>query len=474
MRQKLFRKYVLATGTVVLVCLTVIMALLTVFYSRNLASEKYSTLDRACESISEFINDVPNDRELNSPDRGLYYVMDNLARVSDIDLFVTDKEGVIRNCICSERLTTGKCNHVGAVIDIKKLKKADKSNMLSNLNVYKSPHYVAAYKLKSKGNFIGYTVATSSAVQVIDMLKKTARIYFISAIVPIVIMFAVLYFLAYRFTKPLKLMSEAARAMANGDFSRRIPVTTDDEIGELAISFNDMTNSLARLEETRKDFIANVSHELKTPMTTIGGFIDGIIDGTVEPDKQEHYLTLVSDEVKRLSRMVDSMLNVSRIESKEFSLKYELFDFKEMLIGVVIGQEQRIEEKMCEIIGLDELPAAFIKADKDLIYRVIYNLVDNAVKFTNQNGKITFSLRLDSKKLFFKIENTGKGIKKSDLPFIFEKFYKGDKSRSAVKDSTGLGLYLVKTIIKNHGGNITVTSVEDDFTAFSITLPKRI
>lgn len=113
--------------------------------------------------------------------------------------------------------------------------------------------------------------------------------------------------MTYRLTKPLKQMSEAARAMAKGDFSKRIPVTSDDEIGELAVSFNQMTNSLVQLEGMRKSFVANVSHELKTPMTTIGGFIDGILDGTIEPDKQKYYLQIVSDEVKRLSRLVQSI-----------------------------------------------------------------------------------------------------------------------------------------------------------------------
>ena len=476
MRHKLFRKYVLATGAIVLFCLTVIMILLTVFYSRSLAEEKYSTLNRACESISDFINDARNDEKINSPDRGLYYVMSNLSKVADMDIFVTDKNGVIKNCICSERLTTGRCNHVGMPINERDIDSAFKNNgnTLSTLGIYKIAHYVSIEKLEYNGEFIGYTAATSSAVVMVSLINKTAKIYLLSAIVPIVLMFALLYFFTYRFTRPLKLMSEAAKAMAGGDFSKRIPVSSNDEIGELSVAFNQMSNSLMRLEETRKDFVANVSHELRTPMTSIGGFIDGIIDGTVEPEKQKYYLTLVSDEVKRLSRMVESMLNISRLESNEFSPKFERFDFKDMLINIVISQEQRIEERGYEIIGLDEIPDVYVNADKDLIYRVLYNLVDNAIKFANENGRISFKLRMDSKNLIFRIENTGKGIRKTDLPYVFEKFYKGDKSRSLAKDSTGLGLYLVKTIIKNHGGSITVSSVENKFTAFEFTLPKRI
>lgn len=259
--------------------------------------------------------------------------------------------------------------------------------------------------------------------------------------------------------------------MAKGDFSKRIPVTSDDEIGELAVSFNQMTNSLARLEGMRKSFVADVSHELKTPMTTIGGFIDGIIDGTIDEGKQKYYLSLVSDEVKRLSRMVESMLSLSRLESDEFFLKPEKFDFRDLLLSVVISQEQRIEKKELEIKGLDGVCSATVYADRDLIHRVVYNLVDNAIKFTDSGGVLSFSLEVDSQNMSFTVKNTGNGIPKSELPYLFERFYKVDKSRSANKKSTGLGLYIVKTIVKKHNGTITVRSLENEYTAFTVSLP---
>ena len=319
----------------------------------------------------------------------------------------------------------------------------------------------------------GYIVAAESLDEAGVLMKKITYIYVISAIVPLVLMFVALYFTTYRLTRPLRLMSEASKAMARGDFSRRVPVTRDDEIGQLAVSFNQMTNSLARLEEVRKSFIANVSHELRTPMTTIGGFIDGIMDGTIPPERQNHYLQIVSDEVKRLSRMVESMLSVSRLESKETKLVKTDFDFKEQLIGIVISQEKRIADKDIIIEGLDGLGNITINADKDLIYRAVYNLVDNAIKFTENGGTIGFNIKLDSNNFILRIENTGKGIPEVELPYLFERFYKVDKSRSSNKESTGLGLYIVKTIIKNHGGVITVSSVEKQFTAFEFTLPMR-
>ncbi len=471
MRQKLFKKQFGAIALIVFLSLSSILIILTFIYNNYLAKEKYDTLKKSCQAVNRFITDAREEGNVEYNEAALYYIMNNLASVSECDVFVTDQNGVIRICSCREWGIENSCQHTGAQLNVKSIEtvsKSDNNNNLSTFDYYSNPHYTAALRLK--GNE-GYIVAADSIDEVKNLMKRIAQIYVISAIVPLILMFVAISIMTYRLTKPLRIMSEAAKAMAKGDFSKRIPVTRDDEIGQLAVSFNQMTNSLARLEEVRKSFIANVSHELRTPMTTIGGFIDGMIDGTIPEERRNYYLQIVQDEVKRLSRMVESMLSISRLESKETEIKREKFDFKEQLLQVVISQEQRIEQKNIEILGLDTLSEVSISADKDLIYRVVYNLVDNAIKFTNQNGEIKFSVKSDSQNLIFKIENTGKGIPKNELPYVFERFYKVDKSRSTNKESTGLGLYIVKTIIKKHGGVISVSSIEDRFTAFEFKLP---
>ena len=470
MRQKLFKKQFGAIALIVFLSLSSILIILTFMYNNYLAEEKYKTLKKSCEAINDFVKTGTAERNNYYSEEALHYIMNNLSTVEECDVFITDEDGVIRMCGCHEWSDKKKCGHSGAQLDLEEIDSIINSNRntLSTLGFYNGPQYVTVVELESSG---GYILATDSTDDAKNLMKRIAHIYIISAIVPLLLMFVAISIMTYRLTKPLRLMSDAARAMSRGDFSRRIPVTRDDEIGQLAVSFNQMTNSLARLEETRKSFIANVSHELKTPMTTIGGFIDGMLDGTIPDDKQEYYLQIVHDEVKRLSRMVESMLSISRLESKEAEIKCENFDFKEQLLGVVISQEKRIEEKNIEVEGLDILPDITVNADKDLIYRVIYNLVDNAIKFTNESGKISFAIKCDSKNLVFRIENTGLGIPKNELPYVFERFYKVDKSRSINKDSTGLGLYIVKTIIKKHGGTISVSSVENKFTAFEFTLP---
>ena len=473
MRQKLFKKQFVAIALIVFFSLSAILIILTFMYNNYLAEEKHETLQKSCDLILEFVTDDASGVDKEYAEYSVYYIAQNLAKVSDCDIFITDQNGAIRICGCEAWGNDGGCDHSGTQLDTKILNDISSSerNTLSTLNFYSAPHYSEVTAITRDNATAGYIVAADSTDEVRELMKRIAHIYVISAIIPLLLMFVALSIMTYRITKPLKLMSDAAKSMAKGDFSRRIPVTRDDEIGQLAVSFNQMTNSLARLEEVRKSFIANVSHELRTPMTTIGGFIDGIIDGTIPYERQNDYLQIVHNEVKRLSRMVESMLSISRLESREAELKLTNFDFKEQLLQIVVGQEQRIEQKNISIKGLDTIDNFAVNADKDLIYRVIYNLVDNAIKFTDDGGEITFDVKNNSNNLKFKIENTGQGIPEVELPYVFERFYKLDKSRSSNKESTGLGLYIVKTIIKKHGGVITVSSVENQFTAFEFTLP---
>lgn len=471
MKLKLFKKYFFTTSLIIVFSLSVMMMILSFALNNYLAKEKYKSLSKSCTEVTEYISEL-SDGAIKTED--FFKTVNALASVSDVDIFIADSTGRVIACGCDDWINNGECYHSDKIIPKDELKGVGgaSSFKLGTLDIYKNPHYIASEPLYGGGNERIGTVFSAAPLSAIRELMLTIiRLYLLSAVIPIILMFFAIYTMTYRMTKPLKLMSEASKAMAKGDFSKRIPVTSDDEIGELAVSFNQMTNSLVQLEGMRKSFVANVSHELKTPMTTIGGFIDGILDGTIEPEKQRYYLTIVSDEVKRLSRLVQSMLSMAKLESGEFVLKPELFDFRELLCSIVISQEQRIEAQELNITGLDEIQSISVNADRDLIHQVIYNLVDNAIKFTDESGTIDFKVKKDNKKLVFTITNTGKGIPENELPYVFDRFYKGDKSRSAVKNSTGLGLYIVKTILKAHGGSITVASRENSFTAFSVTLP---
>ncbi len=460
---------------IIVLSLTGMLVIMTVTFNKYSAQSNYKTLQKTCDAVADFtrtakMSGEPTDRDL---DQYLYYIISNISDVSEHDVIVTDTTGAVRSCSCDEWKAKNTCMHSKHAVSncfIAKIRKSDVTQ-LNDLGIYERPRCVYAKAIFSDGTFIGTVIAAAPMSVTRSLAKKIMKYYLISAIIPLIVIFFAIYVLTYRLTKPLKQMSRAAQAMAKGDFSKRIPVTSDDEIGELAVSFNQMTNSLVQLEKMRRSFVANISHELKTPMTTIGGFIDGIIDGTIEPQKQQDYLQIVSDEVKRLSRLVESMLNVAKLESGEFVLKSEEFDFRKLLLDIVISQEQRIDQKKLDIEGLDALPTVILKADRDLIYQAAYNLVDNAIKFVNVGGTVSFALSAESNRMIFSVTNTGKGIPVDSLPYVFERFYKVDKSRSANKNSTGLGLYLVKTIVKSHGGTVSAFSIENKETTFTVSLP---
>lgn len=204
----------------------------------------------------------------------------------------------------------------------------------------------------------------------------------------------------------------------------------EDEVAELVTAFNSMANALSAIETSRRNFVANVSHELKTPMTTIGGFIDGILDG-IDRFAEEHILSQNSlRRVKRLSRLVTGMLNMSKIEAGQLKIQPKEFDISAMTFKTMLGFERAIDEKKIEIRGLDKVEPLNICADEDMINQVVYNLIDNAVKFTNEGGYIEVAIKSDSEKMIFSVKNSGKGISREEAGKVFERFYKTDKSRS--------------------------------------------
>ena len=271
--------------------------------------------------------------------------------------------------------------------------------------------------------------------------------------------------------RPLKEIAFAARRFTQGDFSARARLPRrQDELYDMTISFNRMAEAMQNTEETRRGLIASVSHDLRTPMTTIAGFVDGILDGTIKPEKQEYYLRIISDEVKRLSRLANSLLTMSRLESG--GEERTVFDSSEMIRRIIIGFEQQLKEKKIRL-ELDLPETLTLKAEHDSFFQAVYNLVDNAVKFTPAGGSITIYLEEKNGKLQFNIVNTGSEIPREMQKHIFDRFYKGDTSRSRNSTGSGLGLYITRTVIQRHGGDIYVRSGEGR-TEFCFTVPRNL
>ena len=317
----------------------------------------------------------------------------------------------------------------------------------------------------------GVVLVASDTSSLIGIWQDLAAIFMLTAVVVLLLASAASSVTAMRQTRPLKDMAETVRRFGQGELEARVSdyEGRKDEVGELAESFNTMADSLAKSEAQRSEFIANVSHELKTPMTTIAGFADGILDGTIPRDKEAEALSTISSETRRLSRLVRRMLDVSRLQSGENVTAQERFDISELLIRVLVSLEGRINDR-----GLDvetDLPSSpvFVWGDPDGITQVCYNLLDNAIKFAAPGTALSLGVQTKGEKAYVSVQDRGETIPPEELGRVFDRFHKTDRSRSEDRDGVGLGLYIVKTIINNHRENITVTS-EDGVTTFTFSL----
>ena len=471
MNSRLFKKFFLTNSAIFLAGLTFLSSILGFVVINYIVNDKKQDLQNNCLAVSEGVAIEKFNIDM------LGGMINALASTSDAEIFISDTNGKIITCSCDAWRENGSCPVSRETISQKTINEVLEGEFFDSgtLDGFygTSSFFTAAEMLYNERNeLIGIVFSATPASQPRAFFGALMRIYLLSAIIPIILMFFAEYIMSYRLIRPLRQMSDAAKRMTKGDFSRRIPVVSDDEIGELSISFNNMTNSLVQLESMRRSFIANISHELRTPMTTIGGFIDGILDGTIEGDAQKHYLSIVSDEVKRLSRLVESMLCLAKLESGEQKLNPQKFDIAKAARNIVASQDIRLEEKNINISGLD-LDSMVVTADYDLIYQVIFNIFDNALKFTNQNGKIEFIIKKEKNNTFFAVRNSGSYIDSENIKYVFDRFYKADKSRSENKNGTGLGLYISKTIISIHGGKITAKSKENEYTEFSFVLPDK-
>ena len=397
------------------------------------------------------------------------------ARASGNDTVVCDESGTIVACSCGPQA----CEHLGYQFDHELLDSASADGPVFRKNLeigcYGEKRMVAVSLARSKAGTVNYVVSSRSSAAVTERLGEATRLNVFVVLAVLALAIPVVWFITQRQMKPIKQMTAAARRMAHGQMDVRVNVDDTDttELSELAVAFNNMAQSIAQSERKRQEFVANVSHELKTPMTTISGYMDGMMDGTIPPEQRQKYMEIISGEVKRLSRLVRSMLEISRIQDQGVPAERKRsFDLCQTVGEVLLSFEQKINGKKLEVeTDLPDQGARTI-ADPDAITQVVYNLIDNAVKFCPEGG--TLGLRISqtkSGKYLVSISNTGPTIPADELPLVFDRFHKTDKSRSADRDGWGLGLYIVKTIILSHEEDIYVTS-RDGVTEFSFTLPK--
>lgn len=468
MRKSIFIKYFSLCSAVILISFLCLGAVLLLVSSQYFVGEKKDILFK---NVRDAVVDTTTSMNVSkdSWQVELQPVYNSFAYATGADIFLTDAGGKI--LICSQR---DKYLHTNKVISESILKSVNVRNgtyVLSDLDgLYENENHnvIIAFSNDYKLYYMFASSPKSTQTAYIGNIMQT---FLISALIVIIFACIFVYLGTLRVAKPIMEMSEAAKRFGKGDFSQMLNVEYDtNEITELANAMNEMAISLSHFETMRRSFVANVSHELRTPMTSISGFIDGILDGTIPQKEQKKYLRIVSDEIKRLSRLVRSMLNMSKIEAGEMHIKSSTFNVMDTVMGTLLSFEKKIQDKNIEILGLD-CDRVLVYADNDLIHQVIYNLIENAVKFVNNGGTIEFSTYIKANMTFVSIRNSGEGLSQEELPLVFDRFYKTDQSRGLDKNGVGLGLYIVRSIINMHEGNIMVTSVKGEFTEFIFSIP---
>ena len=486
MKKSLFKKYLSVTSIIIVVSFLFLGTVMVVFIARYFQSEKQAQLTQNANSMASIAGQsvvmMQDNQYLIDGSRMALFIKAFSENV-DADFFLVDQSG-------AEMISTYSIREdENPNEDVKDRQNISAETMQQALSgyfsatgtmngLYDSNYYIIGVPIvttNSSGQQVAIgAVFAASDLKVLDVFRdETIKMFLLAAVAAFMVSFCIIWTFSYKLAKPLREMAIATKHFGEGDFSVRVPVESQDEIGELASSFNQMAETLAAGESMRRNFIANTSHELKTPMTTIAGFVDGILDGTIPEEKRNHYLKIVSQEVKRLSRLVKTMLDLSKIDSGEMKLRPTRFDLSNTIFVTLLSFEKAIEDKKIEIRGLETASSLFVDGDPDMIHQVLYNLLENAVKFTNAEGYIDIRLSETNDRVTVTIKNSGQGIPADEVAMIFDRFYKTDKSRSQDKNGMGLGLYIVRTIIRLHGGEIGVSSVENEYCQFEFWLPKK-
>ncbi|MGX8692943.1 MAG: ATP-binding protein [Clostridia bacterium] len=469
--KSIYLRNFVATAILVTVCFLIISLAFVGIGRQYLISEYQEKMDTCATEVSRIAAAVSRSEKLSS-----WTLSMNLSALSNSTgnhIFITDADGLI--VCCSDR--SMRCEHLGRHVSgpfFDKLKQEGQQIEISSLGgIYGQGRYVAAREIRGQDKaLLGYVFVSSGIDNILGAWRTFLSMSAAVGLAVFALALLMSLFFSKRMARPLDDMAEASRKFARGDFSVRVKQEDDptDEMGALIESFNKMADSLESAEARRSEFIANISHELRTPMTTIAGFADGILDGTIPREEEDKYLRSIRDETRRLSRLVREMLDVSQLRSRISDPSHrQVFDLTELICQTMLSFEDRASRKNLDVDPQLPDDPILVTADRDAITQVIYNLIDNAVKFAREGSCIVIRLYKENGKAYVSVKDEGETISPEDLPFIFDRFHKSDRSRSLDKDGVGLGLYLVKSIINSHDEDIAVKS-ENGVTEFVFTL----
>ena len=469
-----FSRTLTTTVMIMILALTLVGTFFQVLVEDYLNESAVKDLQQNCDAIADLASAYYAEDAVLS--RRFMVNLDVASQVSGTDVIIFNANGKV--LMCSDILTG--CDHQGLRLNESYLAKVFENGSDVAIgtvpNLYKEPRFVVSSVIRDYAteNPLGIVVVSRPTGDTSSIMARISNIFIVVSLLVMVVSFLVMLIMLKRQNDPLKQMASVARSFGHGNLDARVRLSDSyaEEVEDLALAFNNMAQELQKSEYQRKEFVANVSHELKTPMTTISGYIDGILDGTIPENRHRYYLQIVSDETKRLSRLVRSMLDVSKLQNQGGipEDKKVHFDMEEAIGQVLITFEKKITDKNLEVdVDMPEHPV-YTFAAQDMVTQVIYNLLDNAVKFCPEGGTLGLRVKEGGNKIYISVSNGGETIPPEELPLVFDRFHKTDKSRSQNRDGWGLGLYIVKTIVCSHGENISVSS-RDGRTEFTFTMP---
>ena len=469
-----WRQLIVTAGTVMLTLLLLGASFFTLsyHYAREQRSDEILAQARVMSQLS--VSYLESGRYLSieelRSDPAFQQLASFAAAVSDVDFLICDVEGHV--LLATDENLDGLVLTMPEDMTRGVMEEGSSSRRDDLGGLYDGKQFVVGVPAvnSESGAIVGEVFAVATMRSLDIMWKGFVGLFFMTALVSLMIAFMAASITAMQQVKPIREMAQATRRYAEGDFDVRMrDYGRNDEVGELAASFNNMAESLQQTERQRREFIANISHELKTPMTTIAGYTDGILDGTIPPENERQYLQIISDESRRLSRLVRRMLDVSQLQAMDPLREGKHFDICESMRRVLISMEKKITDRRLDVeADIPEEPI-LVLGDKDMITQVIYNLLENATKFAAEGSTLYLGVATIDGKARVTVRNVGETIPPEELPLLFERFHKSDKSRSEDKDGYGLGLYIVKTILEQHKEKINVTS-ENGVTTFSFSL----
>ena len=445
-----------------------------VLFKNYFAKDRYETLDQVVGVTQRTAQYLVQQAELPEGDEldALSTKLEIIGESAEAYLFFTDNDGRVMITSSPDKL---ECLTVPEEMMEKiDASDADYYHVFGTLGgMLDGKSYITVSEMRNEnGQPSGYLFLCSSGEQLTQFKQQFWSNFLLSACVMLLCASILTKILMRQLTDPLQKVTDAAQRFGGGDLSVRVEgVEGEGEAADLARTFNRMADNIQMNDNSRGQFMGNIAHELRTPMTTIKGFVDGILDGTIPPDMQNHYLQLVSEETGRLARLIQNMLDLSKLESGEYQVNARMFNIWETLTGVALSAEQRINDGMIDLEGLTMDEKVLVYADPDLIHQVAYNILDNAIKFTPAGGTIKFHVEKLGPEVEISIWNSGQGISPEALPYVFQRFYKEDRSRGLHARGAGLGLNICKVLVNLSGGQIRVESQQGEWCQFVFTLP---